>query len=426
MKARVSITIPKFKTSNDDDSGGSKKSPSNKSSSRRKKLLSVNQQPNLKSVLSSSSTLQSEMADSQRMDHHNLPYSWRKRHSNEAEGEKSDADLRQSARKPRVRPLKGGISSKRLSLQSSSSTPQLNESLLSSSKNNDSTEEKEVSKRDSTESSSPTPTNISNQSQQLFKPPPPPIGSDEPVPTYWNQKSFTRLDQSKMPLEAFDDASMESKSGTPQEWLETCRTGRVKYYAEGVWRWRRVTINSYNEETNRFNVTFDGPAEIKKRLTKDVRRLDLLFSDEDQSLFEARKVAAEEYRETFKASLRLRTYMDNVYNTERVDLSKIENKTMNKIVNAAYGGATFAKQAELNTLNKRKQELEDGEKRSGPTLSEQLIEAVSQRYDRAQGKSSLKYQLKTNQALRKEVVESKLRMVSILSEESVHRVMEAL
>ena len=51
MKARVSITIPKFKTSNDDDSGGSKKSPSNKSSSRRKKLLSVNQQPNLKSVL---------------------------------------------------------------------------------------------------------------------------------------------------------------------------------------------------------------------------------------------------------------------------------------------------------------------------------------------------------------------------------------
>ena len=58
--------------------------------------------------------------------------------------------------------------------------------------------------------------------------------------------------------------------------------------------------------------------------------------------------------------------------------------------------------------------------KNGPTLSEQLIEAVSQRYDRAQGTSSLKYQLKTNQALRKEVVESKLPMVS------EHRVMEAL
>ena len=394
MKARVKISIPKFQTS-DNDIGGKKRSPK-KSDKRRQQLLSY-QTPNLKSVLSSTSDLQSEMADSQRIDHNNLPYAWRGHSTNHAAGEKSDASLRKSAQKAHVRPLKGGS---RTRLHPSSSAPVLDQTMSSTKY-----EEDETSK---VESPSPSTSPVPKLNNTTLKLPPPPIGADEPVPTWWDQPSFTRLDQSRMPLEAFDDSSLEYKNGTPAEWLETCRTGRVKYYADGVWRWRRVTINSYDADTNRYNVTFDGPAEVKKRLTKNVRRLDLLFTDEDQTLFEQRRQAAEQYREDFKSALRLRSYMDQVYIKERADLNTIQDTTMKSIVDAAHGGSRRAKKSQELIALKRKQEEEDGEKISGPTLSETLVRVVQERYNRAQGKSSLKYQLKNNNALRQEFIESRL------------------
>ena len=81
---------------------------------------------------------------------------------------------------------------------------------------------------------------------------------------------------------------------------------------------------------------------------------------------------------------------------------------MERIVNAAHGGQERARKAAKLIQQKRKQEEEDGEKRSGPTLSESLVEVVKKRYSRAQGKSSLSESLKNNTALRKEIVESRL------------------
>ena len=61
----------------------------------------------------------------------------------------------------------------------------------------------------------------------------------------------------------------------------------------------------------------------KKRLEKNVRRLDLMFTDEDTSQFENRIKCASEYRERFKSALRFRTYLDEVYLKERASLSLI-------------------------------------------------------------------------------------------------------
>ena len=290
---------------------------------------------------------------------------------------------------------------------------------------------------------------------------PAPLGIDEPVPGWWDQPSFTRLDQSRMPLEAFDDVSLEynSTSATPTQWLKKCRTGKVQYYSEGEWQWRKVVINSYNNDTygetlvfvycvcrvlcpcfccccvktfsnnqflflffsrfhvfavaivcrNKFNVTFDGPTERPTRLSKGVRRLDLMFTDEDRELFLSRRNAAKQYREDFKASLRLRTFIDNVYVSERVNINtRPSDAVMARIIDSAHGGANQAKQARADISAQRKREAEDGDKISGPTLAESLIVDVKKRYERAQGKSSLTINLKRNVDLKNEFIESRL------------------
>lgn len=351
MKPRVSINLPEGLSSKIG------KSPSKKSGGNRKRLATyvAQQQPTLKETLSSTSELKSEMSDTQRMDHNNLPYSWRRGGHQAAESQQSDTKLRKSAWSSHVRPIKGGVTSSRtnLLLQKSSSAPEFSrkESEEETSKTESTSpstspsqqqqqeeqqqegqqqEEQQEGQQEGKQEEEYLPlesSTVAASSLQTMQPlPPPPIGADEPIPLWWDQPSFTRLDQSRMPLEAFDDTSMESKAGTPQDWLATCRTGRVNYYADGTWRWRRVTINSYNEIIKRFNVTFDGPAESKKRLEKNVRRLDLMFTDEDTSQFENRIQCASEYRERFKSALRFRTYLDEVYLKERASLSLIGEK----------------------------------------------------------------------------------------------------
>jgi len=468
---------------------------------RRKRLISY-QAPNLQGTLGSSSSSaasinmssnssktndgQNLMSDSQRIDHNNLPYAWRRT----GHGQKTDASVlaQKKARQTRVRPLKG-LSSKSSSssnLNASRSSPNIGSKstngrsvMVSNSRVSVGTEasappsppskhDEEATKTESSDgpqrsneaatvaSSSPPP--LKQVNATLL---PAPLGIDEPVPGWWDQPSFTRLDQSRMPLEAFDDVSLEynSTSATPTQWLKKCRTGKVQYYSEGEWQWRKVVINSYNNDTygetlvfvycvcrvlcpcfccccvktfsnnqflflffsrfhvfavaivcrNKFNVTFDGPTERPTRLSKDVRRLDLMFTDEDRELFLSRRNAAKQYREDFKASLRLRTFIDNVYVSERVNINtRPSDAVMARIIDSAHGGANQAKQARADISAQRKREAEDGDKISGPTLAESLIVDVKKRYERAQGKSSLTINLKRNVDLKNEFIESRL------------------
>ena len=465
---------------------------------RRKRLISY-QAPNLQGTLGSSSSSaasinnssktndgQNLMSDSQRIDHNNLPYAWRRT----GHGQKTDASVlaQKKARQTRVRPLKG-LSSKSSSssnLNASRSSPNIGSKstngrsvMVSNSRVSVGTEasappsppskhDEEATKTESSDgpqrsneaatvaSSSPPP--LKQVNATLL---PAPLGIDEPVPGWWDQPSFTRLDQSRMPLEAFDDVSLEynSTSATPTQWLKKCRTGKVQYYSEGEWQWRKVVINSYNNDTygetlvfvycvcrvlclcvccccvktfsnnqflflffsrfhafavaivcrNKFNVTFDGPTERPTRLSKDVRRLDLMFTDEDRELFLSRRNAAKQYREDFKASLRLRTFIDNVYVSERVNINtRPSDAVMARIIDSAHGGANQAKQARADISAQRKREAEDGDKISGPTLAESLIVDVKKRYERAQGKSSLTINLQRNVDLKNEFIESRL------------------
>ena len=297
-----------------------------------KRLISY-KAPNLNTILGGSKTAGGKDAaggNASLMDHNNLPYAWRSAKHGHADGEKSDAALRKNARQARVRPLKGGLSSSKL-LQASASTPSLSSTTTTTTTTTAAridvgtqptlsrlAARKEDDQESSKVETSPPPLETTISSTTMTTPPAPPpappsshlpLGFDEPVPGWWDQPSFTRLDQSRMPLEAFDDASLEYKSSSksPQEWLQECRTGKVKYYADGTWRWRKVIINSYNVDLNKFNVTFDGPTQRPKRLTKDVRRLDLMFTDEDSELFEQRRQAAESYREQFKGNNFLET-----------------------------------------------------------------------------------------------------------------------
>lgn len=144
-------------------------------------------------------------------------------------------------------------------------------------------------------------------------------------------------------------------------------------------------------------------------MSKDVRRLDLMFTDEDRELFLSRRNAAKQYREDFKASLRLRTFIDNVYVSERVNINtRPSDAVMARIIDSAHGGANQAKQARADISAQRKREAEDGDKISGPTLAESLIVDVKKRYERAQGKSSLTINLQRNVDLKNEFIESRL------------------
>ena len=94
---------------------------------------------------------------------------------------------------------------------------------------------------------------------------------------------------------------------------------------------------------------------------------------------------------------------------ERVDITLVpEDAVMNRIINSAHGGRQQAVAARVHIATLRKQNEEDGEPISGPTLSEQLVASVQKRYERAQGQSSLIQMLAKDSDMRREFIQSRL------------------
>ena len=111
---------------------------------------------------------------------------------------------------------------------------------------------------------------------------------------------FLKIDQSKLPLEMFDNVEFADKDLTPQQWIASGSAGKSPYFHNGSWLWRNVQVLSYDDTKGEFTVKFmpDG-------IEKTVRRLNLQFDQEDPVIFNERKRIAEEARDEAKRIIRL-------------------------------------------------------------------------------------------------------------------------
>ena len=113
-------------------------------------------------------------------------------------------------------------------------------------------------------------------------------------------KQYLKLDQSKLPLEIFDDIELASLDKTPEEWLDTHSMAKTPYYQGNEWVWRPVQVYKYDAEIKSFEVQF-----IPDGITKWVTRLNLQFDKEDKKLFKQRREVAEAARNEAKQIMRL-------------------------------------------------------------------------------------------------------------------------
>eukprot|EP01012_Entosiphon_sulcatum_P008694 TRINITY_DN14772_c0_g1_i1.p1 TRINITY_DN14772_c0_g1~~TRINITY_DN14772_c0_g1_i1.p1 ORF type:complete len:4302 (+),score=681.03 TRINITY_DN14772_c0_g1_i1:35-12907(+) len=135
-------------------------------------------------------------------------------------------------------------------------------------------------------------------------------------PEEWRQQfgkdpSLSRF----LPLEEFDDSELEIRS--PQEWVEMGRhcggtPARSQFFVvgsndeNGNITWAPCRVQEYNEEENSFLIRWESSAQLKW-----VKRLNLIFDDEDERLWHRRVAQAEALRAEAEAQLRLWLYVDS-------------------------------------------------------------------------------------------------------------------
>lgn len=123
-------------------------------------------------------------------------------------------------------------------------------------------------------------------------------------------EDFLRLDQSKVPLELFDNSDFE-KYG-PEEWLEHCKTGRSRLYMDGEWTWAACDVLAYEPKKMQYEIVFRCNGK-----SKWVKRLNLMFDTESETMFMERLRQTSEMREMAKAMVRLE-YFASRQNAEEI------------------------------------------------------------------------------------------------------------
>ena len=113
-------------------------------------------------------------------------------------------------------------------------------------------------------------------------------------------RDFLKIDQSKLPLEIFDNVEFADKDLSPQQWIRSGSGGKSPYFHNGVWMWHTVEVLGYDADTNEYMIKF-----VPDGIEKKVRRLNLQFDQEDPVIFKERKRIAEEAREEAKRIIRL-------------------------------------------------------------------------------------------------------------------------
>ena len=113
---------------------------------------------------------------------------------------------------------------------------------------------------------------------------------------------YLKLDQSKLPLELFDDIELQELDWTPQKWLRSSSkvTGKTPYFEGGEWVWRPCLVYGYDAEIKHFKVQY-----VPDGIHKTVHRLNLQFDKENEALFKQRREKAEQARTEAKQTMRL-------------------------------------------------------------------------------------------------------------------------
>ena len=118
---------------------------------------------------------------------------------------------------------------------------------------------------------------------------------------------FLHLDSSKLPLWTFDQGEpgssgavfVSDNSNTQNSFAQ------AKLYKDGRWTWQPCRILKYNSISALYTVKFVGT-----KISKQLRRMHIIFSSDEQSRIEDRVARAEKEREHTKMVLRFLHYID--------------------------------------------------------------------------------------------------------------------
>ena len=159
----------------------------------------------------------------------------------------------------------------------------------------------------------------------------------------------------------------------------------MPYFIKGGWKWRRCVVHSYDAETKLFTVKLG----LKQ---KQVRRLNILFDDENKGAWEARRRAAHEAREEAKQRLRFDYY---IRKQEMDEFRPIQKSTLRgiheKIADGLPNGVDFPEQGT-----------------AGGTLLRTLTKDVVQGYTRTMKQAISAHKYKSDSGIREMYAKLKL------------------
>lgn len=140
------------------------------------------------------------------------------------------------------------------------------------------------------------------------------------------QPDFLRIDQSKLPLEIFENLEYAAMDQPPSHWISSGCHGFCPYYLNGKWLWRKVEILEFSEDQKKYLVRYTEDSKPKY-----VHRMNLRMSIESESLFEKRREIAERGRMEAKQILRFDHFVKMQSNElirpiQRVSLKQIHER----------------------------------------------------------------------------------------------------
>ena len=208
--------------------------------------------------------------------------------------------------------------------------------------------------------------------------------------------AFLSIDQSKLPLWLFDNASLDPK--TPEEWVETGSAAKSPYFVSAKigWQWKPCKVLRYDRTQDKDDQQWrvvsageqvDGRYEIQFRgqsKPKMVKRINLCFDQEDQACFHKRIEAAEASREDAKARLRYDFYIDG---QETSQLRPMQPQTLKGIHEKMIDGLIPTTRQLLEDEQVRSANWEDGDVPLVlSALFQELVKNVIDSYTRAMKK----------------------------------------
>ena len=227
----------------------------------------------------------------------------------------------------------------------------------------------------------------------------------ETLSTRVRDPSFLKLDQSKLPLEIFDNPAtyeqLFDKEETPDQWITRQKeeNGKVlatsPYYNGDEWTMATCEVDSYDKETAQFAIKF--PTAGGQTYAKKVRRLSVNFEKEDSAMYQERKKYCMDLRETTKAELRMDHFLES---QDDEGVETIPDWLLDHIAKRIGDKELLAG-------------ISDPEHKSAPVLHN-LVADVSQRYTRACKKVVLNLKIRNSKAMYKQYQELKLPSVNLI------------